>query len=69
MPCRLMRPTVGLIATNMVRLAGLRSEPDVSVPTFAAQKFAAVPMPELEPPGSSTGRPSKLPSRGSRRGS
>jgi hypothetical protein len=50
-------------------LAGLSSEPEVSVPTFAAQKFAAVPMPELEPPGNSTGRPSKLPSRGSRRGS
>jgi hypothetical protein len=34
----------------MLWFAGLRIEPDVSVPTFAAQKFAAVPAPELEPP-------------------
>ena len=30
------------------------TEPAVSVPTFAAQKFAAVPAPELEPPVLST---------------
>ena len=34
----------------------------------AAQKLAAVPAPELDPPGESTARPS-LDSRGSRRGS
>ena len=45
-----MRPTVGLMPTSMFWLAGLRIEPDVSVPTLAAQKLAAVPMPELEPP-------------------
>src|SRR6266508_147673 len=64
-----MRPTVGLIPTSMVRFAGLRIEPEVSVPTFAAQKLAAVPMPELDPPVARTTRPSLLPSRGSRRGS
>ena len=53
----------------MFWFAGLRIEPDVSVPTFAAQKLAAVPMPELEPPVESAGRPSKVASRGSRRGS
>ena len=42
---RLMRPTVGLMATSIVWLAGVKIEPDVSVPTFAAQKFAAVPAP------------------------
>ena len=36
--------------TSMFWLAGLRIDPDVSVPTLAAQKLAAVPMPELEPP-------------------
>ncbi len=69
MPCRLMRPTVGFTAASMLALAGLRIEPEVSVPTFAAQKLAAVPVPELEPPVSSAGRPSKVASRGSRRGS
>ena len=53
-----MRPTVGLMPTSIVWLAGVRIEPDVSVPTFAAQKFAAVPAPELDPPGFSAGRPS-----------
>jgi hypothetical protein len=48
---------------------GLRIEPLVSVPTFAAQKLTLVPAPELEPPVPSTGRPSKKASRGSRRGS
>src|SRR2546422_9391606 len=64
-----MRPTVGLIAASIVWLAGLRIEPDVSVPTLAAQKLAAAPMPELEPPVASATRPSLVPSRGSRRGS
>ena len=44
-------------------------DPEVSVPTFAAQKLAAVPMPELDPPVRRAGRPSFVPSRGSRRGS
>ena len=53
-----MRPTVGLMPTSMFWFDGLRIEPEVSVPTFAAQKFAAVPVPELDPPVPSTGRPS-----------
>jgi hypothetical protein len=48
---------------------GLRIDPLVSVPMFAAQKFAAVPTPELDPPVARAGRPSKVDSRGSRRGS
>ncbi len=68
-PYRLTRPTVGLIAASMFALAGLRIDPDVSVPTFAAQKLAAVPMPELDPPVPSAGRPSNVASRESRRGS
>ena len=55
--------------TSMFWFDGLRIEPDVSVPTFAAQKLTLVPTPELEPPVVSTGRPSKKLSRGSRRGS
>jgi hypothetical protein len=58
-----------LIAANMFALAGDRIDPEVSVPTFAAQKLMAVPMPELDPPVPITGRPSFRPSRGSRRGS
>jgi len=53
----------------MLALAGLKIDPEVSVPTFAAQKLAAVPMPELEPPTNSAGRPSAVSGRGSRRGS
>ena len=53
----------------MFALEGLMIDPPVSVPTFAAQKLAAVPIPELEPPVVSAGRPSLRPSRGSRRGS
>ena len=64
-----MRPTVGFTAASMFWLAGLRIDPDVSVPTLAAQKLAAVPMPELEPPVPSAGRPSEVASLGSRRGS
>ena len=64
-----MRPTVGLIPTSMVWFAGLSTEPEVSVPTFAAQKLAAVPMPELDPPVPITARPSLKPGRGSGRGS
>ena len=67
-PWRLTRPTVGLMPTSMFWFDGLRIDPDVSVPTFAAHKLAAVPMPELDPPVASTGRPS-LVRRGSGRGS
>jgi len=67
-PCRLTRPTVGFTAASMFWFDGLRIDPDVSVPTLAAQKFAAVPIPELDPPVCITGRPSPE-SLGSRRGS
>ncbi len=59
-PCRLIRPTVGLIPTSMFWFEGERIEPEVSVPTLAAQKLAAVPAPELEPPVFSAGRPSNV---------
>jgi hypothetical protein len=70
-PRPLTRPTVGLMPTSMFALAGLRIEPDVSVPMFAAQRLAAVPMPELDPPVASAGRPSLNGAvvRGSTRGS
>jgi hypothetical protein len=64
-----MRPTVGLTAASMFWFDGLRIDPDVSDPTFPAQKLAAVPIPELDPPVCITGRPSPVVSRGSRRGS
>ena len=71
-----MRPIVGLIPTSISWFEGLRIEPEVSVPTFAAHKLAAVPMPELEPATDIAGRPSangmlkpSFPARGSRRGS
>ncbi len=69
MPYLLIRPTVGLIPTIIVWFEGERIDPDVSVPTFAAQKLAAVPAPELDPPGVNAGLPSLVPSRGSGRGS
>jgi hypothetical protein len=62
-----MSPTVGLMPTSMFAFDGLRIEPEVSVPTFAAQKLAVVPMPELEPPTLMIGRPSLVPGRGSGR--
>ena len=68
-PYRLTRPTVGLMPTSMFWFDGLRMDPDVSVPTLAAQKLTFVPTPELEPPVFDTGRPSNVLSRGSRRGS
>ena len=60
MPSRLINPTVGLMPTAMLALAGLRIDPDVSVPTATATRFAAtaMPDPELDPPVVSTGRPS-----------
>jgi hypothetical protein len=48
---------------------GLKIDPDVSVPTLAAHKLAAVPPPELEPPVLRTPRPSPVVVRGSRLGS
>src|SRR5438045_1435525 len=59
-PERLISPTVGLIPTTELAFAGLRIDPDVSVPTVTAAKFAAAatPGPELEPPGPSACRPS-----------
>src|SRR3954463_2389674 len=68
-PYRLTRPTVGLIPASMFWFDGLGVEPDVSVPTLAAHRLVAVPTPLLEPPVDSAGRPSKVASRGSRRGS
>ena len=53
MPLRLTRPTVGFKPTNPFALAGLTTEPSVSVPTATAQRLAATaaPEPELEPLG------------------
>ena len=45
-----MSPVVGRIPTSIVNAAGFTTEPAVSEPTLAAQKLAAVPAPELEPP-------------------
>src|SRR5438105_583567 len=61
-PCRLINPTVGLIPTTEFAFAGLNMEPDVSVPTVAAARFAAAttPGPELDPPGPSACLPSLL---------
>jgi hypothetical protein len=51
-----------------VGVPGLRIEPDVSVPTATATRFAAtaMPEPELDPPGVSTG-PSVTPAVGAGR--
>ena len=64
-----MRPMVGRMPTSMLAFDGLMIDPPVSEPTLPAQKFAAVPMPELDPPVCSTGRPSPGSGRGSGRGS
>ena len=69
MPWRLTRPSVGLIAASMAADAGPMIDVVVSVPTFAAQKLAAVPAPDDELPVGSTPRPSASPGRGSGRGS
>src|SRR5579863_1170301 len=52
-PERLSSPTVGLIPTRPLTDDGHVTEPSVSVPTAAAQRFAAAaaPDPELEPHG------------------
>src|SRR5260370_31564013 len=59
-PRRLIRPTVGLMPTTEFAFAGLKMEPDVSVPTVAAARFAdaTTPGPELDPPGPRACRPS-----------
>src|SRR5689334_16748756 len=61
-PCRLISPTVGLIPTTELALDGLKIDPEVSVPTVAAARFAAAatPGPELDPPGPSACRPSEF---------
>ncbi len=69
MPHRLTRPTVGLIAASIAADAGPTIDTVVSVPTFAAHRLSAVPLPDEELPVGSTGRPSSSPGRGSRRGS
>src|SRR5581483_4203035 len=53
MPFRLIRPTVGLMPTSPLLLDGETIDPSVSVPTAAAQRFAAAATaePELEPDG------------------
>src|SRR5690349_11132531 len=52
-PARLVRPTVGLMPTTPLALAGHTMLPSVSVPSETAAKFAVVaaPDPELEPQG------------------
>ena len=60
MPHRLIRPIVGLMPASIVALLGMITEPCVSVPTLAAQKLAAAPAPELDPPVPSAGRPSNV---------
>src|SRR6202521_2117017 len=52
-PARLTRPTVGLMPTTPLLLAGHTMLPSVSVPIESAVKFAgaAAPEPELEPHG------------------
>ena len=66
MPWRLTSPSVGLMPTTLLAVPGLRIEPEVSVPTATATRLAAtaMPEPELEPPGVSTGRPSSTAGRG-----
>src|SRR3982751_3496573 len=60
MPCRLTRPSVGLMPTRLFWPDGLRIDPDVSVPTPTVARFAptAMPGPELDPPVARIGRPS-----------
>src|SRR5260221_6207450 len=52
-PARLVSPTVGLIPTTPLALAGQTTLPSVSVPRETAAKFAdaAAPEPELDPHG------------------
>src|SRR5580704_6723001 len=48
MPDRPISPTVGLIPTSPFIAEGDTIEPSVSLPTAAAQRFAAVPAPDPE---------------------
>src|SRR3569833_3920806 len=52
-PARLVRPTVGLMPTTLLALAGHTILPSVSVPMDRVAKLAdsAAPDPELEPHG------------------
>src|SRR2546421_10205804 len=52
-PARLVRPTVGLMPTTPLALAGHTMLPSVSLPRDTAAKFdeAAAPDPELDPHG------------------
>src|SRR6266700_1055543 len=52
-PARLVSPTVGLIPTTPLALAGQTMLPSVSLPNETVAKFAdaAAPEPELEPHG------------------
>ena len=52
-PARLVSPTVGLMPTTELKLAGHRIEPSVSVPSATATKFAATDIagPLLDPQG------------------
>src|SRR4051794_16678193 len=53
MPVRLIRPSVGLMPTRPLTLAGDTIDPSVSVPTPAAARLAATAtaVPELDPDG------------------
>src|SRR6266853_6436679 len=53
MPVRLTRPSVGLMPTSPLVVAGDTIEPSVSVPTAAAARLAAIAAaePELDPDG------------------
>src|SRR5947207_15842711 len=52
-PARLVRPTVGLMPTTPLALAGQTMLPSVSLPNDTVAKFAeaAAPEPELDPHG------------------
>ena len=52
-PLRLARPCVPRIPTRLLCDAGMRIEPQVSLPMPTAAKLAAIaaPVPPLEPPG------------------
>src|SRR5580693_3542542 len=53
MPLRLTSPTVGLSPASPFAEEGQTTDPSVSVPTPATQRFAetAAPVPELDPQG------------------
>src|SRR5260370_1808312 len=53
MPLRLTSPTVGLSPASPFAEEGQTTDPSVSVPTPATQRFAetAAPVPELDPHG------------------